>query len=94
MLQEITKGISQVGFPIMCVLGLSYFIFRQQEKITNTLEEVSETNKALSQTNRELSETNKELSETNKELSSTNRILVENISKDMESLKIKIGVIL
>ncbi|MHC1747420.1 MAG: hypothetical protein AB9856_03410 [Cellulosilyticaceae bacterium] len=58
-----SQAVQTVGFPIVCVLGLAFFIYKiwqkmqdQQEKLTATLVEVNATNKELSETNRKLVE--------------------------------------
>ncbi|WP_143452424.1 hypothetical protein [Sporanaerobium hydrogeniformans] len=75
-----SQAIQMVGFPIICVLGLAFFIYKiwqkmqeNQDKLTMTLVEVNTTNR--------------ELSETNKELSETNRKLVEQFTNDLASIK-------
>lgn len=74
----VSTSVSQVGFPIVCVIGLAFFIYKiwqkmseQQEKLTTTLVEVNSTNK---------------------ELSETNKKLVENLSRDVEKIKEKLEV--
>lgn len=74
----ISNSIAQVGFPIVCVVGLAFFIYKiwqkmsdQQEKLTTTLIEVNATNK---------------------ELSETNKLLAESLSKDIEKIKYKLEV--
>lgn len=74
----VSNSIAQVGFPIVCVVGLAFFIYKiwqkmsdQQEKLTTTLIEVNATNK---------------------ELSETNKLLAESLSKDIEKIKYKLEV--
>ena len=74
----VSSSVSQVGFPIVCVIGLAFFIYKiwqkmseQQERLTATLVEVNATNK---------------------ELSETNKLLVEGLSKDVEKIKGKLEV--
>lgn len=79
----VSQAIQGVGFPIVCVLGLSYFIY----KIWGWLKDIAD---RLTATLIEVNTTNRELSETNKELSQTNRNLVEQLAqfqKDIPGIK-------
>ena len=82
--------IKEVDFPIICTLGLAFFIYKvwvkmqeQQDKLTTTLVEVNTTN-------REVSETNKKLVESivpKVECMEKNTEQIQNISKDVELIK-------
>lgn len=74
-LGTVTNSISSVGFPIVCVIGLAFFIYKIWQRMSEQQEQLTVTLVAVNSTNKELSETNKKL--------------VENISKDIEKIKEK-----
>lgn len=74
----VTNGVSTVGFPIVCVIGLAFFIYKIWQKMSEQQERLTATLVAVNDTNKELSETNK--------------LLVEGLSRDVEKIKGKLEV--
>lgn len=72
-LAVVSNSISMVGFPIVCVIGLAFFIYKIWQRMSEQQEKLTVTLVAVNDTNKELSETNKKL--------------VENISRDVEKIK-------
>ncbi|CAM2827892.1 hypothetical protein HAHI6034_04940 [Hathewaya histolytica] len=92
-MKEITDIISTVGFPIACTLGLGWFVYILFGKM---MESNREDKEKMYEVNKEDKERlYKEISynrEVNQELLETNRILATDIKKDVEDIKIGIGI--
>lgn len=77
-IQAVTTSISQVGFPIVCVIGLSFFVYRVWQKMSDQLEKTTQT---LLQVN-----------ETNKTLAETGKILSNDVLKELERIRMQLEV--
>lgn len=77
-MQAVTTSISQVGFPIVCVIGLSFFVYRVWQKMSDQLEKTTQT---LLQVN-----------ETNKTLAETGKILSNDVLKELERIRMQLEV--
>lgn len=77
-MQSVTTSISQVGFPIVCVIGLSFFVYRVWQKMSEQLEKTTQT---LLQVN-----------ETNKTLAETGKLLSNDVLKELERIRMHLEV--
>lgn len=46
-LNLLMQSITTVGFPIVCCIGMAYFIWKMYTKMTLTLDKVTDTNQEL-----------------------------------------------
>lgn len=89
--------IQTLGFPIACVLGCAYFIYklvtRHQDEAKEREDKLIDANKEWSVVVDKVSATITESNEVNKELSQTNKILVGKINDKLETVEDKLDTI-
>lgn len=83
--------ISEVGFPIACVIGLAYFIKQMivyvKDVINKIIDQFIEANDKLLQTNGEILESNKKLVE-------SNELLAKDVVSRVEDMGLKLDLLI
>lgn len=86
--------IQTLGFPIACVLGCAYFIYklvtRYQDEAKSREDKLISANMEQSKVLDKVANTISESNEVNKELSQTNKILVGKINDKLEDVEDKL----
>lgn len=92
-MSEIQSMIDNLGFPILCVISLAWYVNKIHKETlemqTLQIEQSNKTNGELSLTNRELMTANKELLETNRTLAESINIKIDNIENTLIGIENK-----
>lgn len=93
-MSEIQAMIDNLGFPVVCVIGLAWYVNKIHKETlamqTLQIENSNKANQELSITNRELMTANKELLETNRTLADSINIKIDNIENSLIEINNKI----
>lgn len=94
-MEAIITIIQTLGFPIACVLGLGYFLWKMynNDRTDNNTREtnIMETLGELNASNKLILEANKEILEANRILMSDYKIYLQGIQDDVKDIKDKLN---